>query len=180
MTYSVKTIYPEFKCLTAHRAVMKRIETAGNNIYKKYCNFKVPVTPNLLYEALKIRKSWEWKRRQQGKVVENIVKNRAFYNIYKKHSDMEDVVMDTYRKHSNYGEIMKQDRIKRMKECPFMYQKVDDYIFFRDLEDGYIRWIRYEVWKSAKMENFYEAMISRDYKAVTLNDDVVREIFEYL
>ena len=44
----------------------------------------------------------------------------------------------------------------------------------------------YFYWKLMKMNEeqkkieFYQAMINRDYKAVTLNDDVVREIFEYL
>jgi hypothetical protein len=36
MTYSVKTIYPQFKNLTAHKAVMKRFETARNKLRREY------------------------------------------------------------------------------------------------------------------------------------------------
>jgi hypothetical protein len=64
------------------------------------------------------------------------------------------------------------------KKYPYLFG--DNNQTIKEKNRAYDDWIRYEVWKSAKMENFYEAMISRDYKAVTLNDDVVREIFEYL
>ena len=36
MTYSVKTIYPQFKGITAHKAVMKRFETARKKMAKTY------------------------------------------------------------------------------------------------------------------------------------------------
>lgn len=36
MTYSVKTIYPQFKSLTAHRAVMKRFETKTKELVKRH------------------------------------------------------------------------------------------------------------------------------------------------
>jgi hypothetical protein len=87
MTYSAKTIYPEFKCLTAFRKVMKRIE----NYNKKQ---------TMLWEQKGLKKEYVDKYREGGLYVYN--KNRYNMCVYN-----EDWRYNSYL-HNHYEKAIKE------------------------------------------------------------------------
>jgi hypothetical protein len=161
MTYTVKTLYPEFKCLTTFRKVMKRIPTFRKTGVKfdprrikdwwccVYTNVELMDIEweaqefNRLYQMFRFRKQDEqWKKVREDFEDEDLI--RLFPENY---------------------------RVNRFGEIVFAYDRVKK------------RWMWEEQKKydtMAKKWEFQQAMISRDYKATTLCDDVIGLVFEYL
>jgi len=197
MTYSVKTLYPEFKCLTAHRAIMKRIDTAGKNINTlyKYKDGKHRLKReegnihHKLMEALRIDKWW-WL--SSNKFATMVRKTEAKSVIFREIWDeahrgemkaLDEIVFEEGR--SDDSEYIKECMVrysdKKKKECPYLYSKGGYYLKHKIM--AYEDWIKYEIWNSAKKENFYEAMLKRDEvlgMANSLPDEIVGEIFSFL
>lgn len=182
MTYSVKSIYPEFKCLTAHKAVMKRIETAQKKSDKKYKAFKYIIIKNY-----------------------KMVGDEGFYNkkIYTREFEEdckkeEAKFLEAYRFRHKYGKIGNNHQLwieenhRAKKANPWFYNRNVFEPKHYDVCGGSYgidnkpKEVKFFLWKLNKMNEidkriiFYDAMISRDYKAVTLCDDVIGLIYEYL
>ena len=161
MTYSVKTIYPEFKCLTTFRNVMKRIPTFRKTGVKKdprrikdwwCCLYTNVIKMDIEWEAEGFNRMFQqFRYKVQDKQWEKMGENwndRDFIRLFP----------ENYRV-NKYGEII------------FAFERVKK------------RWLWEEQNKydmMAKKWEFQQAMISRDYKAITLCDDVIGLINEYL
>jgi hypothetical protein len=193
MTYSVKTLYPEFKCLTAHRAIMKRIETAGKKIDRKNENKGRSDIHFQLMTALKIDYFWYLKSdKETARYKRTQVNSDIFEKIWK---DFKAGEMDLYKKTvlrvppmSRDWEALEIETDKRnaimVKNMPYMFHKIDGKLVWRNNKEYvYDKWIKYEMWQSAKKENFYDAMLTRDKMlgmANSLPDEIVGEIFSFL
>ena len=144
MTYSVKSIYPEFKCLTTFKKVMKSLGRVNREEW---------------YDG-KAVKWWS------GSVFKKKVK-------YVKHNGK-----DKKQKFFLwFGGSVKLDnsldeRFLKMKKFDNRYMnRFETMNCFDEIGEKHTKMLKNE---------FYGAMISRDYKAVTLCDDVIGLINEYL
>ena len=75
-----------------------------------------------------------------------------------------------------YDEEQTEYITKTIKKYPFLYK----HRYLQEKEDAYDDWVKYEMWMSAKKGAFYEVMLERDGKGISLCDDVIGLINEYL
>lgn len=164
MTYSVKTLYPQFKCLTAHRAVMKRIPNYKKTGAKKdprrtkvwwCCLYVNAIIMDVEWEAEhynKLSRMYRWKL-QEG-----------HYAPLREDWDDEDLITE-------YPDCY---RVNKNEEIVFAYERVRN------------RWLWEEQNKIdmiAKKWEFYQAMLKRDEvlgMRNSLPDEIVGEIFGFL
>jgi len=183
MTYAVKTLYPEFKCLTTFRKVMKRIETAKGDWWKLMKPLRNPYERNI--EINKTKKGF-WDRfdnRENMLYSEYLQKlidddreegNRLYMEMRITHHN----ILSDYDE--NYEEFM-----GRLGAKFPMFYKIGANGKWRSWFDERLpqKWLWAEQNKvdmMAKKWEFQQAMISRDYKTTTLCDDVIGLVFEYL
>jgi hypothetical protein len=204
MTYAVKTLYPEFKCLTAFRKVMKRIDAYNNkqrlvgdektmgNVYG-VCH-KI----NFYNDRNEVKIDRD---RKSGLYVYNLNRyviathyeekwhNSCFQEYYRalKKKDEEFISAEFSNYINYYSEDAKGDRQRFqdacIKNCPELYQIGKDGEYKWTNKGLKERWFMNEANKydmMMKKWEFNEAMISRDYKTTTLCDDVIGLVFEYL
>jgi hypothetical protein len=179
MTYSVKSIYPEFKCLTAHRAVMKRIETAQKKSEKTDREFKFVIIKKakLIYASNK--------KIYMKEFEDDLTKEEALYFKSKEFG----------RKWGKFGynhQMWIDENHKLRNANPWFYNRDMYEPNYCDMYGGTYgisnnkKEYKFFLWKLKKMDEiekrvvFYDAMLSRDYKEVTLCDDVIGLIYEYL
>jgi hypothetical protein len=185
MTYSVKTIYPEFKCLTAFRKVMKRIEsyTKQQAMLMKICN------KWLIENCMETILHWIHTRRYNTcKYNEEYRYNSYLQNNYEKASkEKNEYYQEMIDKYRNYytEEGMSEDEIikdEMKKKFPMWYkfEKGKTTFSVSIFKNNWLLNERNKYDMMAKKWEFQQAMISRDYKAVTLCDDVIGLVFEYL
>jgi hypothetical protein len=182
MTYSVKSIYPEFKCLTAHRAIMKRIETAQKKEEKTNKAFKYIIIKNY-------------------KMVgdEGFNNKKIYMKEFEKDLEVEDIFYFKSKEFSrkcgkigNNHQMWIEENHRLKKANPWFYNRnmydpkhCEVYggtygIRNKTKEDKFFYWKLKKMDEIEKRVAFYDAMLSRDYKAVTLCDDVIGLIYEYL
>ena len=206
MTYAVKTLYPEFKCLTAFRKVMKRIDAYNNkqslvgdektmgNVYGvcHLINFYNDRN-GAKFQIDRDRKSglyvYNLKRYHIANIYEEKSHNSCYQEYYTalKKKD-EEFISAQFNNYINYyTEDAKGDR-KRftdacVKNCPEFYIKGENGEYKWTNKGLKEKWFMNEANKydmMAKKWEFNQAMISRDYKTITLCDDVIGVVFEYL
>jgi hypothetical protein len=176
---SIKTIYPEFKSLTTFRKVMKRIESAKGEDWKLRKNLK----------------DIDYKRGMYAMREQTPMFQRHFENLM----DEEELEID---------KMEEEYRDEKIREGASEWLGSDDWdiihqrmsvkfpMFHKFIQSQYgDRWVQYVdknypqkwLWNEqnkyemmAKKWESNQAMISRDYKAVTLCDDVIGLINEYL
>ena len=172
MTYSVKSIYPEFKCLTDFRKVMARI----NNYNKKQtmlCEKKGLYNKNR-YNICVFNEEYRY--------------NSYFQNHYEKASEEKnkyyEEMIDKYRNYYTEDRDEEEEKVKEeMKtKFPMWYKFEKGKTTFSSIiyKNNWLLNERNKYDTMAKKWEFQQAMISRDYKAVTLCDDVIGLVFEYL
>jgi len=144
MTYTIKTIYPEFKCLATFKKVMKGL---GGVIREEW------------YDGRAVK--WE-----SGRVFKKKVRYMRYNGKDRKHkfyiwcggNEKRDKSLD--------------ERFLKMKKFDNRYMnRFETMNCFDEIGEKHTKMLKNE---------FYGAMISRDYKAVTLCDDVIGLINEYL
>jgi hypothetical protein len=168
MTYSVKSIYPEFKCLTIFRKVVARIEKKGD-IWKARKNLK-SANEDWGCQYNKFFKEYHTKLwRESGDEYARLEKEIGI--TYDENGVGE-------YPHNKVTKIMVVKYPMLYRYCPY-YKNIVGYTDEKLPQ----KWLwgeqnKYEM--MAKKWEFNEAMISRDYKAVTLGDDVIGLVFEYL
>jgi hypothetical protein len=203
MTYSVKTIYPEFKNLTAHKKVMKRFETA----------MKVYIKDQDCYMECYKKSTRIWFRLLRIKV--NDIKGKrdeALERAYKSSPlsteflRIKSYAINEIRKYSYsmycYGVrkelfeekknewIVATHRLK--KKYPYLYEEqietrkgCYDYGGYKSLDemDAWRKYKRQKMMDYARQGEFYEAMLVRD-KVLGMNkslpDEIIGEIMSYL
>ena len=187
MTYSVKTLYPEFKCLTAFRKVMARIE----NYNKKQ---------TMLWEQKGLYKEYVDKYKEGGLYVYNT--NRYNSCVYNEEYRYNSYLQNHYEKASEEKNEYYQEMIDKYRNYHTEDGKGEDEKVKEEMKKKFPMWYKFEkgrttfsslIYKKnwllnernkyemmAKKWEFQQAMISRDYKAVTLCDDVIGLVFEYL
>lgn len=203
MTYSVKTLYPQFKCLTAHRAIMKRIETAGKRFLNKDLNGCSPVRrqiANLIFRDLKYVDKRISRDYSKQEVELTKLSNKADFG--KKFVELFKEVQSANRKpygfyfnpppQKNIISKWEETNHKLKKDFPFLFSKNknDNYksfgyngYYMRDLNYAWKKYKNYEMMDYAKKGEFYEAMLKRDEvlgMANSLPDEIVGEIFGFL
>lgn len=174
MTYAVKTLYPEFKCLTAFRKVMKRIETYNN---RKGTMLKGGI---YVYNQNRYATAVHYEEQRHNSCYQEY-----FRALKKKDEDFLSEKWDEYINY--YTEDARGDK-KRftdacVKNCPELYIKGENGEYRWTNKGLKEKWFMNEANKydmMAKKWEFNEAMISRDYKTITLCDDVIGVVFEYL
>ena len=200
MSYNnVKSIYPQFKCLTAHRATMKKIKSADKTAskwVKKYIGEDyLDALEYYIYqvrkELLKDKRDW-YVKSEKNKILNRNSKYRktkVFEDIYTTNLRTERIMEVNYHterlnlepaKQLNlfykYEEEQTKHIAKTIKKYPFLYKDGD----IQDKEEAYADWVKHEMWMSAKKGAFYETMLERDRKGISLCDDVIGLINEYL
>jgi hypothetical protein len=198
MTYNnVKSIYPQFKNLTTHRKVMERFKTARWKV--RVWEDKMGEETNgdlslyLLMRELKIDTAWYVKSQKKQIMNRNSKKkNRVFEKILGSVKFGEDVMKVNYLTERNKCEFHEQQKMhllfikweedvaeytaKNIKKYPFLYKDGE----LQEKRHAYADWVLYEMWMSAKKDAFYETMLERDGKGISLCDDVIGLINEYL
>lgn len=143
MTYSVKTIYPEFKCLTIFRKVMKGL---GKVIREEWYDGR----------AVKWWSGSVFKKKVRYVKYNGKDKKQKFFIWYG--------VLDKLDKSLD-------ERFLKMKKDTRYMNRFETMNCYDEIGEKHTKILKNE---------FYVAMISRDYKAVTLCDDVIGLVFEYL
>ena len=197
MSYNnVKSIYPQFKCLTTHRKIMKKINTAGKKVqaFDDQLNGQIDVVGMRIYKLmkeLKIDTQWYVKSEKHQILNKNSKKkHKVFEKIYGWNKHNENVMDVNYRTevanylsgthrwlaYLKYEEDTTKHRTKIIKQYPFLYKNED----LQEKEEAYADWVKHEMWMSVKKDAFYETMLERDGKGISLCDDVIGLINEYL
>jgi hypothetical protein len=185
---SVKTIYPEFKCLTTFRKVMKRIESAKGIGYYLICKLKITD-----YERNGKLCDRLYAMREQGRTT---MFYRHFENLLNEDEIELDKMEEEYTEQKvreggsmwlgseDWDNIRQKMSVKFPMFYKFIHSKYQGDIWIEYVDKKYPqKWLwneqnKYEM--MAKKWEFQQAMISRDYKAITLCDDVIGLINEYL
>lgn len=182
MSYAVKTLYPEFKCLTTFRKVMKRIESVNGKWWKLWKKLQNPYERNIAINQVKNGYFQRYSNRENMLYSEYLQKlidaaNEEYNRLYK---EMRIGVENMVGYDAKYEEFA----AKLGAKFP-MFHKIGTNGRWRSHFDTNLpqKWLWGEQNKYdlvAKKWEFNEAMISRDYKAITLCDDVIGLVFEYL
>lgn len=183
MTYAVKTLYPEFKCLTTFRKVMKRIETAKGDWWKLMKPLRNPYIRKI---TINETKNGYWKRIDNR---ENIMYSEYLQKLIDdEREEYNRLYMEMRLNYANlltdYDAEYEEFKAKLGAKFP-MFHKIATNGKWRSYFDENLpqKWLwgeqnKYDM--MAKKWEFQQAMISRDYKATTLCDDVIGLVFEYL
>ena len=194
--YPVKSIYPEFKCLTIFRKVMKRIETAKGVSRHLMRQLKSGSTDgkDSNYAGCKSYNPKTYKRKYSHKYAWLVTKETS---LFQKHLDSlmteHNIEIDKKKKEMFGDEDYNMDAwdelysIMAVKYPMFHRYSPSADGMFQDFDRNYpIKWLwgeqgKYEM--MGKKFEFYQAMLARDKRVRTissLNDDVIGVIYSYL
>ena len=137
MTYNVKNVYPNFKCVSVFRRVEKRIRMAGirrDNRIKKFDN------PAGLFHELGMMPPCCYRRRKH--ILRVRTSSKLVYHFSRKR-------VNEWKENDTTSH---EQRKKRLNDIYLCYKK----------------------------DVFYQAMLNRDYRTISLCDDVIGVIFEFL
>jgi len=192
MTYSAKTIYPQFKCLTTFKAVMKRIENAGNKYWKKGLRFQEHIARGIFKDLKYIEMDFSCEYHKQEQVFKKISRRgtmgKRFVKLYKRIQEENKRPIGFYDKDPSKAEEVAnwyKNNKKLKSEYPYLLHKqlyTDEYII-SSIGGAWKRYKDYKMMKYAKKGEFYDAMLTRDKMlgmGNSLPDEIIGKIFQYL
>lgn len=191
MTYSAKTIYPQFKCLTTFKAVMKRIENAGNKYWKKGLRYHPHIARGIFKDLKYVEMSFSCEYHNREQVFKKIsmrgTMGKRFVKLYNRIQEKNKRPIGFYTKDPNTEEVANwyKNNKKLKSEYPYLLQKqlyTDEYII-SSIGEAWKRYKDYKMMKYAKKGEFYDAMLTRDNvlgMGNSLPDEIIGQIFQYL
>ena len=207
---SVKTMYPLFKCLTAHRAVMKRIESGGKKwatLLEKKPRLGEPnrgpyaswMFPNLKDRHDSLGDSHVYGPNRDKVMDQLVLKEGDLGKEFEAEYWKVDKVTRQYLSSDMTGLNRKvtleekkywyETNHRMKKEYPYLFELEEEYNhgsrWFgryqqRNIRDAWTRFKMHKMYMSDKMGAFYETMLERDSKGISLCDDVIGLINQYL
>jgi hypothetical protein len=176
MTYAIKTLYPEFKCLTTFRKVMKRIDGVGARRKElERCSWKITKYP--LCDAGDILEYLN-KKEVKRLTIRKRCETREFNDMYI------EFLEEYFNVLHNNLDGLNDTQLKVLKEkFPHCFRSDKFGFKISNRVDALMNYKSFEMnrWDTEEKKwEFNEAMISRDYKTTTLCDDVIGLVFEYL